>query len=269
MRLLISPVLVALTALPALAAPEVFKASEPIRKLRAVRLDGNIAAVKRFDLYPDAPPGKLFALEVEHDPEVKPRVELAGGTLSLTSERPKLLQGSPDQEWDVHLSPLPVWDLALKFGAARAIMDLGGLKVRDLSLSTGAATVEVFWEKLNRVSLEHAEIEGGASRVKLRGLGFARIQNLAYQGGAGTLELDFAGPLSGTAQVDIQAGVGAIDLKVPKAIGIRVVEKDVALAHVSWPDDLDGRETPNYAKAKGRINLKLTAAVGRVRVSRI
>jgi hypothetical protein len=269
------PIALALLAVPAVtfaahAGMVPFKAEGPLNKLRTVKLDLEFGA-GTLGFGPGVAAGKLYSVAAVHDENFDPRAQLAGGTLSLSSKRRGAFSRSGKNDWTVHLSDVPTWDMNLSVGAAKATIDFSGMRVRELSFDTGASQVELGWSKPNPIPLEEARIRGGAATVALVGLGYSNVKQLQVQGGAGRFDLDFSGPLNGVANVDIQAGIGQITMEIPKAVGLRVLQKDVALAQVKWPADLkpgSQPETANYAKAKAKIDLSLSAAVGRIVVTR-
>lgn len=254
-------------------------AQDSLHKTFQAPLGGRKSAVLRAELGAaaltldsEAPAGSLYRVEVDHDPEISPIVKLDRDTLRLATKDERRLRRGGRNDWAIHLGRSVVWTLDLGLGASRGTLDLSGLGVRELDVEAGAAQLEIGWKRPGRVPLERATVQGGAARIALRGLGYSGVRDLSVEGGAGTFDLDFSGPLKGRARVRIQAGVGAIHVDIPKAIGIRVVDRDITMAKVDWPSDLgsgDEPETPNYATARGRIDLDVKAALGKVRIRRI
>ena len=274
MRRTVVPI-VATLVIVAVAAPaaayKVLVEDAALGKHRKVRLDASVGAGK-FYLDGAAPAGKLYKVKVVHDEKVVPAVRMAGSRLKLSSRQQGMFGGARKNEWEVHLSSRPVWDIELGMGASKGLLDLSGLRVRELDLETGASQLDIVWKKRNPVTLERARVQGGAAQVKMRGLGYSNVKKIEFEGGAGSFSLDFSGGLAGTARVKVQTGAGAVDIKVPKDVGIRVVDRNIALAQVEWPADLEWDsppETSNYKKARGKIDLDITAAIGRVSIKRI
>ena len=273
MRRVAIPVIAILSLASAARAEEllhkIFEAPLKGRKTAEVHVELGAAHVM---LDGNAPAGKLYKATVDHDPDIKLKAQLSGDSLRLGTVGDQPLRRGTKNDWKIQLSPAVEWDIGFSVGATKGAIDLSGLKVRQLELEAGAAQMDIMWAEPNGVPLENASIQGGAARISVRGLGYARVRNLEVQGGAGSFALDFSGPLKGLARVKIETGAGTVDLDVPRNIGIRVVDKYIALAKVDWPDDLgtgDRPMTKNYAKGKGRIDLDLTAAIGRVRIRRI
>lgn len=258
---------------PALAANSAFKIDLPTSpKIHQIKLDADLGG-GRLEVFPDASAKHLASIQVAHDQELRPTVALEGERLRMGVIRGRIFGGIRENNWKIHLSKKVRWDLALALGAAQATLELGGLAVREINVSAGAAQVAIKWSATNKATLERGQFQGGAARITVEGLGHANPQDLEFEGGAGSFVLDFSGPLDRRVRVRLAAGVGAVQIKVPRAVGIRIKEKDVALAHVELPGDLqagsDGEKSQNYDSARGKIDLEIKAALGRIEIARI
>jgi len=97
-----------------------------------------------------APSGVLLAGELEYE-DSPPRYSYVAmgdeAQFELQPDEPRSRVGrsgmSRRLDWDVHLSPGPVYRLKIAVGACRCRIDLSGLKVSSLDLGTGASDVEV------------------------------------------------------------------------------------------------------------------------------
>ncbi|UCF19250.1 MAG: hypothetical protein JSU87_15185, partial [Gemmatimonadota bacterium] len=122
----------------------------------------------------------------------------------------------------IDLSPATPLALSLKFGAAEARLDLGGLRMRKLVLETGASDTEVEFNEPNPEVAEFCSFKAAAAAFKVRGLGNSRCQNVTVSGGVGDVKLDFSGEWSQDANADINVGLGGIEIRVPPEIGVRI-----------------------------------------------
>lgn len=136
-------------------------------------------------------------------------------------------------EWDVHLSDRVPISLNLDLGAARGRVDLGGLRLTDARIRTGAADVEIKWDEPNPELLDLLEVDAGAANLKLRKLGNAHFDQMNFTGGAGNFDLDFSGDWQESARVSIDAGLSNLTLVVPHDVGVKVNTDDKALANVN------------------------------------
>ncbi len=121
----------------------------------------------------------------------------------------------------------------LDLGAARGRVDLGGLRLTDARIRTGAAEVEIEWDEPNPELLDLLEVDAGAASLKMRELGNAHFDQMNFTGGAGNFELDFSGDWQESARVSIDAAATNLRMTLPRDIGVKVDTGDQALVNVN------------------------------------
>jgi hypothetical protein len=128
-------------------------------------------------------------------------------------------------------------DMRVEFGAGNAVLQLGGLSVRDLTVSTGASDATVRFDAPNPVVLDRLKFEVGAAGFKAIGLGNAHAQMLDVEAGAGDVDLDFSGHWTGDMTVDLTAALGAVHFHVPPGV---VLESTGGKILIGSSDDRTG-----------------------------
>ena len=123
--------------------------------------------------------------------------------------------------WELALAPVPT-ELELELGAASASLNLGGLPLRRLRLSQGAADLTLDFERPNPVEMTVLSYNGGASRGTLRNLANANTSRVEVAGGGGVFYLDFSGKLRRDLVVKVEAGAGEVTLAFPEATDVEV-----------------------------------------------
>ncbi|UCC87372.1 MAG: hypothetical protein JSV81_21365 [Anaerolineales bacterium] len=155
-------------------------------------------------------------------------------TLHIETEGLSLNLGDKTRnEWDVRLSDRVPISLGLDLGAARGRVNLGGLRLTDAHIRTGAADVEVEWDQPNPELLDLLEIDAGAANLEIHQLGNAHFDQLNFTGGAGNFSLDFSGDWQQSARVSINAGLSNLTLILPEDVGVKVNTDDKALTNVN------------------------------------
>jgi hypothetical protein len=134
-------------------------------------------------------------------------------------------------EWDLKLGDQPM-ELDIDAGAYDASYELGGLSLTGLSISDGAADVELSFSEPNASEMSVFSYETGASNVKLEGLGNANFSAMSFSGGAGDYTLDFSGELQRDAVVDVDTGLSNIILVIPEGVNA-VVTVDSGMSNIS------------------------------------
>jgi hypothetical protein len=168
----------------------------------------------------------------------------------------------------IALSPRPDLALDLSFGAVDADVELGGLRVSDLQLKTGASRATVRFSRPNGMRCRHAAFSAGAAEVSVLGLGNSRCDEIEFEGGMGKVLLDFSGAWSSSTHVVVKMAMGELTLRLPRRVGIRLA-MDKFLSSFE-PAGLVRRGdtffSPNYDSAERRLDLDLTTAMGGVNV---
>jgi hypothetical protein len=123
--------------------------------------------------------------------------------------------------WELELAPVPT-ELELELGASSTSLDLGGLPLRRLKMSQGAADLTLDFERPNPVEMASLTYNGGASRGTLRGLANANTSRVEVNGGGGVFYLDFSGRLRRDLFVKVEAGAGEVTLSFPAEADVEV-----------------------------------------------
>lgn len=189
--------------------------------------------------------------------------EPAGGTA--------IRVGNPEagsQNAVIQLSPRVDLSLDIALGSADASIELGGLRVTDLRMTSGASRTALRFSRPNATRCATAAIEAGAAELTVAGLGNSRCDTINVQGGIGQLTLDFSGDWRESADVAIRMTAGELVLRLPRAVGVRL-SLDRLLASFQ-PAGLERRGTtyvsPGYDAAGRTLDIAITTAVGGVRV---
>lgn len=125
-------------------------------------------------------------------------------------------------EWNIELSRDVPLALELNLGAFQGQVDLGGLRLRELTLNVGACDGEVSFSAPNPETVDDLRVTAGAAHLKLTGLGNARFREMTFRGGAGDFELSFDGAFTGQARVYVESGMSKVVIRVPDKVGTRV-----------------------------------------------
>jgi hypothetical protein len=168
----------------------------------------------------------------------------------------------------IALSPRPDLALDLSFGAVDADVELGGLRVSDLQLKTGASRATVRFSRPNGMRCRQASFSAGAAEVSVFGLGNSRCGEIEFEGGMGRVLLDFGGVWSSSARVEIKMAMGEITLRLPRRVGIRLTRTKFLSSFESAGLIRRGNlfVSPDYDTAGHRLDLDLTTAMGEVNV---
>lgn len=227
----------------------------------------------RFRVGP-AEPGLLYRMQLRYDEEAfVPVNEYRGGRLRLGTEGNgegiSLGRGRSGGELDLRLTRAVPMDLRLRFGAVRADLDLGGLSLTDLELSTGASESRIDVSEPNPVPMRRAELEVGAAEFTARHLGNLNAERIEIDAGVGEVTLEFTGEWRRDAAVTVDLGLGALELRFPEGLGVKL-EKDSFLTSLDAQRMVkrnDAYYSLGWDEAERKITVSVDAALGSVSVA--
>jgi hypothetical protein len=174
-----------------------------------------------------------------------------------------------DEAWaSVALAPDVPLGLQLRFGAGEADLNLGGLSLRTVDISTGASETTIAFKEPNRIPAEHVQIRAGAAELRVSGLGNARAETIDFAGGVGETVLDFSGEWSRNANVSLKMGIGSLTLRVPRELGVKLTRNSLLTSFD--PAGLSKRGSAYYSdnwdSAARRLTIAVDAALGSIDV---
>ena len=145
---------------------------------------------------------------------------------------------SKDSDLHVALARGVPLDLSVEFGAGDANLLLGGLSVRDLTVSTGASDATVRFDAPNPIPMERMKLEIGAAGLKAIGRGNAHAKAINVEAGVGDVELDFGGHWTSDIDLDITAALGAVHIHVPHGVIVEQAKDKIVIG--SMEDNTGG-----------------------------
>jgi hypothetical protein len=157
-------------------------------------------------------------------------------------------------------------DLDLDFGAGEAQIQLGGLRLQRLDLSTGASETNVTFDRPNPIRADRIQINAGAAELEVRGLGNARADRVEFHGGVGSTVLDFSGAWQGNGAASVKMGIGSVVLRLPRAIGVRIDRSSFLTSFdAKGMVRRDGSYfSTNWGSARNHLTIDVEAALGSI-----
>jgi len=201
-----------------------------------------------------------------------PRTEYSRGRLEVGLSANET--GNSDfRDWpdeaslELGLAPGVPLDLELDFGAGRADLDLTGLAMRRLVVNTGASASVIRVGEVNRERMESADINVGAADLDVHGVGNLNAEQVTVKSGLGSVTLRLDGEWPRDGYLVVRMGLGALELQVPRSLGVRLRRPDSLLASIET-EGLERRgkvyQSANWENAERRIEIEITAVLGSV-----
>ncbi len=162
-------------------------------------------------------------------------------------------------------------DLALRFSAADAALELGGLEVSGLSVDAAASGGKLSFDAPNPSRIRSAELRATLAGLDVSGLGNAHADTVRARATLGHVELDLGGDWTGSTALDLDAVLGVITVRVPSDVGVKV-DASATLGSVETPGFTarDGAlYSDNWAGAARSVTIAGRAVLARLEVRRI
>lgn len=215
----------------------------------------------------------LYSMDLRFDERAfDPVVDFDGRRLRLGIEgrgRDIRIKGDgSDAEMRVALTREVAMDLSLAFGAGRAEVDLGGLRLTRLEIETGASETELTVSRPNRETLRDGRIAVGAAQFTARQLGNLNAERLEVQAGVGEVVLDLTGEWPNDSRISVEMGLGALELRIPEGLGIKLVKQSFLTSLDAPRMDREGDTwfSRDWESASRQVTIDVAAAFGSVKV---
>lgn len=159
-------------------------------------------------------------------------------------------------------------ELDLKFGAVEADIELGGLRIRSAHIQTGASQTDLNVRSVNPESCATLDLEVGAAEFSAVGLGNLNCEHVKVAGGVGDVTLDFNGGWRIDSDVDVEMGLGALTIRLPRGLGVQVKKNGFLASFDSQGLVKHGNVyySENWDKASNRVSFNIDAAFGSIRI---
>lgn len=219
------------------------------------------------------PASTLYRATLRYDADnFTPRSRYSDGVLRLGLEGGHVHFNKGERQGnrlDLALGPSVPLDLTLKFGAVDANLDLGGLRITNAHISTGASQTKLRVSQPNPASCDALALEIGAASFEATDLGNLGCSRLSLTGGVGDITLGFGGQWKSDMAGDIQMGLGSLKLVVPRGTGLRLV-KDGVLSSIDGAGLVkrgNTYTTEGFDAASHHLTLHVQAALGSIDVA--
>lgn len=158
--------------------------------------------------------------------------------------------------------------LEVSLGAADAELELGGLRLAELDIQSGASRAEVSFARPNPGRCRSASLASGAGEVTVLQAGNSGCPAWHFEGGVGAVTIDLGGAWPADARITLQMALGGVTLRAPKELGVRVRMSGFLAGFEGSGFSKAGKTytSAGYDAAKRRVDVEVSSALGGVTV---
>jgi len=175
------------------------------------------------------------------------------------------------RHWSLEFTDAVPISMNIELGAGEGELNLTGLQITELKISSGASAIRLFCDEPNRVTAELMSFESGVGSFTATDLSNTNFRTLKFEGGVGSYKLDFGGSLRRSGEVDIEVGLGAITVMIPEQTPAQIRHGGSWFSSIDI-DDLfrksrkDRYETSSFNNASERLTIRIESGLGSVKV---
>jgi hypothetical protein len=251
-----------------------FEYSRPLRGERRLRAEIEFAAGKLL-LAPGSAE-QLYQLALQYDAErFQPRGSFDAGTgtvrMGVESVRGGIrvgLKNALPQTATLAFSKAVELSLDISLGAADAELELGGYRLAELELKSGASRTLVSFGQPNPGNCRSASVSSGAGEITVLQAVNSGCPEWQFDGGVGSVTVDLAGAWPADSRIELNVALGGVKLIAPRGLGLRVQMSGFLAGFEAKGFSKSGKTytSEGYDSAKRRLEVEVSSALGGVSV---
>lgn len=193
------------------------------------------------------------------------------GVLRLgTRERQGSSGGRRSGNLDITLGAIGTLAIDVQASAAETQLDLTGLPITSLAVSSGASDTRVRFDRPNPVRMKNLTLSTGAASIMVDRLGNANADEIVVRAGVGDVELDMAGTWLHDTELRAEVFLGALTIRVPSDVGVRVEASRViaSFSHEGLSENAGAYVSDNWESATHKLRIYARTVVGFLSIER-
>lgn len=174
------------------------------------------------------------------------------------------MRGMDEPESELYFTTRVPLEFDFSCGLGEAELNLGELQVADLVIENGLGETTMDFSTPNRTDLRRISVENGLGELVARNLSNSRAEKLKFDCGLGSAVLDFRGESRQDMDVDVNVGLGSVELKIPEGYNV-VMEADESFLSTIDTHGFTSEHRGYYRSRDyrpSRPTLHITASVG-------
>jgi hypothetical protein len=161
-------------------------------------------------------------------------------------------------------------ELSVVAGVGDSRLSLSGIKLARIDFESGVGGAKISAYEPNPIPCDYVRLKNGVGSIEAVGLGNLNFSQLDFEGGVGGADLDFTGEWKRNADVRIEVGLGGVNIRVPRELGVRVEAEKHFLSglHLEGFSQRDSvYYSENYDNASIKISINATTGIGGLKIT--
>jgi len=220
----------------------------------------------------------IYALNLEYDkasyqPEISYDAAAARLTFRLDSTHRGGIRTEPHaNRLQLNLTEsLPI-KLKVNTGVGDARLSLSRLRISRLDVEGGVGGTKISSYDPSPVGCDEIRLRSGVGSIDAVGLANLNFSRLDFEGGVGSANLDLSGAWKQDAEIRIQVGVGGVNMRMPRDIGVKLTAEKHFLSGLQLDNfrregSGDDYYSENYSKARIRVTVEVKTGIGAFRIT--
>jgi hypothetical protein len=200
------------------------------------------------------------------------QAEGLGQSISARFFGPSSEKSSGEKIWKMYLTDAKPYALELNYGVGHANIDLSGLAIKKLKISTGSADVNVAYATLeNQVDMDTFSVKVDLGSLNVKSLSLSRTRYVRADVGFGNMLLDFSDKPLVSNKIKGSVGAGNLTIILPDTqTPVLVRINDSWLCSVKLPASLKKISENTFASstytkdAKNALTFDLDVSMGSI-----
>lgn len=187
-----------------------------------------------------------------------------------TRERQGTGSGRRSGDLDITLGAIGTLAIDVQASAAETQLDLSGLPVTSLAVSSGASDTRVRFDRPNPVRMKSLTLSTGAASIMVDRLGNANADEIVIRAGVGQVELDMSGTWLHDSELRAEVALGELTIRVPSDVGVRVETSRVfaSFSHEGLSEKGGAYVSDNWDSATHKLRIYAQTVVGFLSIER-
>jgi hypothetical protein len=142
------------------------------------------------------------------------------------------------------------------------------MKLSRLDFESGVGSAKVSAYEPNAIPCESIRLKNGVGSLEAVGLANLNFKSLEFEGGVGGANLDFTGEWRQNADIRIQVGVGGVNVRLPREIGVRVEAEKHFLSGLQLEGFINEDSLQRKLRQSSiRVTVRVTTGIGGLKIT--